>query len=343
MPLSQDPSSAPQTPPGSSGEPRTVERHPERFPEQGPARDVGGLVGEERPDSPQPDHAEGGDQHVRGELPHGEQQPGEQRSHRSTVTAAERAYFAAVGVLAAWVGVPAYLAPAQVDAVLPFAVPLLHARLIGAMYLSGLAIMVGGLLARRWAEIRVVPVITAIWTGGLLLVTLMHLEEFDFTTTQTRIWFGAYLAYPLIGTWIQVRRRGDGIADEPGSVLAVWTRRCLTGQGVVLSAVGLTLLLASGPMAAGWPWPVTPLLAQIYSAPLLAYGIGSLLLARARTWRETRIGVVGIGLFALAALAASVIHRELFAAADPAAWAWFGVLAVLTAVAALLVVSPRRT
>ena len=211
------------------------------------------------------------------------------------------------------------------------------------MYLSGLAIMVGGLLARRWAEVRVVPVITAIWTGGLLLVTLLHLEAFDFTTMQTRIWFGAYLMYPLIGTWILVRRRGDDIASEPGQVPADWTRRCLNGQGVALTAVALALLLAPGPVAAGWPWPVTPLLVQIYSAPLLAYGIGSLLLARARTWPEMRIGVVGIGLFALAALVASVIHRELFAAADPAAWAWFGALAALTTVAALLVVSQRRT
>ncbi len=267
----------------------------------------------------------------------------DQRRHRGTVKATERVYFAAVGVLAAVIGLPAYLAPAQVDVVLPFAVPPLHARLIGAMYLSGLAIMVGGLLARRWAEVRVVPVITAIWTGGLLLVTLLHLEAFDFTTMQTRIWFGAYLAYPLIGTWILVRRRRDEIGDEPGRVPADWTRRCLTGQGVVLTAVALALLLAPGPMAAGWPWPVTPLLVQIYSAPLLAYGIGSLLLARARTWREMRIGVVGIGLFALAALVASVIHRDLFAAGDPAAWAWFGALAALTALAALLVVSQRRT
>ena len=80
-------------------------------------------------------------------------------------------------------------------------------------------------------------------------------------------------------------------------------------------------------------WPVSLGLSTV---------IGSLLLARSRTWREMRIGVVGIGLFALAALVASVIDRELFAAADLAAWAWFGALAALTAVATLLVVSQRK-
>jgi uncharacterized paraquat-inducible protein A len=53
--------------------------------------------------------------------------------------------------------------------------------------------------------------------------------------------------------------------------------------------------------------------------------------------------VVGIGLFALAALVASVIHRELFAVADPAALTWFGGLTALTVVAALLAFTGRRT
>jgi hypothetical protein len=96
-------------------------------------------------------------------------------------------------------------------------------------------------------------------------------------------------------------------------------------------------------MAEGWPWPVTPLLAQIYSAPLLAYGMGSVLLSRCRTWRETRILVVGIGLFALLALVGSVIHRELFTIGDPAAWAWFALLATVTAGALAMMVPPRSS
>src|SRR4051794_13683155 len=66
----------------------------------------------------------------------------------SRVTWSERVYFLAVGVLAAAVGLPTYFRPANAADVLPFGVPLLHARLIGAMYLSGLAIMLGAILAR---------------------------------------------------------------------------------------------------------------------------------------------------------------------------------------------------
>ena len=257
------------------------------------------------------------------------------------VTWFERAYFLAVGALAAAVGVPTYFVPANAAKVLPFAVPPLHARLIGAMYLSGLALMLGATFARRWSDVRLVPAITAIWTGGLLLVTLLHLEAFDFATTQTQIWFWAYVAYPLIGIWLLVRRRHLRDVAAADRRLPTGGRRWLAGQGVVLSALGAALLVAPATIAEGWPWPVTPLLAQIYSAPLLAYGIGSLLLSRCPTWRETRIGVVGIGLFALLALIGSVIHRELFASGDPAAWAWFALLAAMTAGALAMMLLPR--
>ena len=249
----------------------------------------------------------------------------------------------AVGALAAAVGLPTYFSPANAAKVLPFAVPPLHARLIGAMYLSGLAIMLGAMFARRWSDVRLVPAVTAIWTGGLLLVTLLHLEAFDFATPQAQIWFGAYVAYPLLGIWFLVRRRHVRDVGAADRRLPAGSRRWLTGQGVVLSALGAALLVAPGTMAEGWPWPVTPLLAQIYSAPLLAYGMGSVLLSRCRTWRETRILVVGIGLFALLALVGSVIHRELFAIGDPAAWAWFALLATVTAGALAMMVPPRSS
>ncbi|MGQ0575722.1 MAG: hypothetical protein ACT4RN_16185 [Pseudonocardia sp.] len=236
-------------------------------------------------------------------------------------------------------GLPAYLAPGAVAAVLPFGVPALHARLIGAMYLSGLAIQLGGLAARRWSHARLIPVATAIWTGGLLLVTVAHLGDFDLTRTQTQIWLGAYVAYPVIGVAILLRRRGEGSGDADGGAPATWARRCLTVQGAVLTTIALALLLAPGPVAAAWPWPVVPLLVQVYSAPLLAYGVTSLLLARVGTWPQMRVGVAGTALFAVLALVASLRHTELFTAGDPAALAWFGLLAALSALGVLLLVT----
>src|SRR5918992_5019806 len=75
-----------------------------------------------------------------------------------------KAYFVAVGILALWVGFWGYFVPERVTKAIPFLVPPLHARFIGAIYLSGLVFMVGGMIVRRWADIRFVPLLTALWT-----------------------------------------------------------------------------------------------------------------------------------------------------------------------------------
>jgi hypothetical protein len=70
-------------------------------------------------------------------------------------------------------------------------------------------------------------------------------------------------------------------------------------------------------------WKITHLLAQIYSAPLSSYGVGTLLLARRRTWAEIQVATTAMLVFAAGVLLASVIHRNLFSAAL-ATWLWFG-------------------
>lgn len=239
------------------------------------------------------------------------------------VTRPNRAYFAAVGALALWVGFWGFLVPRHVDVALPFLVPPLHARFLGVMYLSGLVLQVAGLAAGRWAQIRIVPPVTAIWTGGLLIVSLLHLEAFDFWTRRVTIWFGAYFLYPLIALWLIWAHRDAWNERLSGPPLPRWVRWYLLAQGVVASAAGVALLFATDAMVEAWPWPITPLLAQIYFAPLLAYGIGSLLLARERTWPELRVGVSALLVFAVGVLIASLLHRNLFSLRQLSDVVWF--------------------
>jgi hypothetical protein len=236
---------------------------------------------------------------------------------------AERLYFVAVALLALWVGTWGFFVPRSVGRALPFVVPPLHARFLGAMYLSGLTFMVGAALSRTWAEVRVVPPITAMWTGGLLVVSLIHLGEFNLGEPQDQVWFAAYVAYPLIALWLTWRHRGDAHERLPGEPLPAWATTYLAVQGAAAAALGLALLVAPGAVADAWPWPITSLLAQLYSAPLFAYGVGSLLLSRQRTWPEVRVCAVAMSVFAAGVLVASVIHRDLFSSRDVAAWLWF--------------------
>ena len=121
----------------------------------------------------------------------------------------------------------------------------------------------------------------------------------------------------------------------PGPTLPNWVRGYLLIQGVVATVLAVALLLAPDLMVVAWPWKITRLLAQIYSAPLLSYGVGSLLLARQRTWAEIRVATTAMLVFTAGVLLASLIHRSLFSAAL-ATWLWFGGFTIATLFLGLL-------
>ena len=144
------------------------------------------------------------------------------------------AYFVVVGLFAAWVGAWGYLAPAQVSRALPWTVPPLHARFIAAMYLAGLLAMGWSLAACRLSVARIPIALAALWTGALLVVSLLHLGDFDFAKPQVWFWFGAYAVFPLWGAWLYLR--GGAAARRPRpSRAADPMRRCSSSPGSVWS------------------------------------------------------------------------------------------------------------
>jgi hypothetical protein len=258
------------------------------------------------------------------------------------ITRGERIYFGAVGLLALWVGIWGYFIPDKVDTAIPWLVPPLHARFLGAMYLSGTTFMIAGILAQYYAEVKVMIRAILIWTGMLFVVSLFYLNEFDYSRTQVWIWFGAYIIYPLIALWLMWKDRT--LHDRlPGSILPVWVRSYLLVQGVLVTLLGLVLLLAPEFMVSVWPWKITRLLAQIYSAPFLAYGLSSLMISRLQTWADIRVVVTGTFVFTLGVLLASFIHRALFSPGNLSSWIWFGGFLSATVMLGLLTMRAIQT
>jgi hypothetical protein len=142
--------------------------------------------------------------------------------------------------------------------------------------------------------------------------------------------------------WRHRAQRGAHPADEPS--LPRPARFFLLAQGASMIALGICLLLAPRAMGLIWPWQTGRLMLQIYSAPLLSYGIGSLILARQRAWSEIRLALAAIGVFTGASLVASLRFSYLLNGPVPAVAAWLTWLAVATlALAALSVQAWRVT
>jgi hypothetical protein len=259
----------------------------------------------------------------------------------TSVTLNQRIYFAAVGALALWVFVWGFFVPGHVDKAIPWLIPPLHARFVGAIYCAAVIFMGGSMLARHYTEVRVSTIIVTIWTGALFMISLFYLGEFDFSRGPVWFWFGAYIAYPLIGFWYAWTHRS--IDDEfPSSALPAWIRIALLIQGVILTGLALALFFAPEWMLTVWPWKVTRMLLQVYSGPFLAFGIGSLFLSRQQSWSAIRIVVMGFFVLALGVLIASSLHRSLFSFANLSTWLWFAGFTLVLVLHGLIILLNRN-
>lgn len=115
-------------------------------------------------------------------------------------------------------------------------------------------------------------------------------------------------------------------------------------EGVIQIVIilALSLLLFPGFMVTIWPWKITRLLAQIYSAPFLAYGLSSFMLSRQQTWTEIRVVVRATFIFTFGVLLASFIHRQPFSFMTLSALLWFAGFLLATIVLGLLNVRTMR-
>lgn len=259
-------------------------------------------------------------------------------SGRSTL---RRGYFLAVAAFALVVGVVGVLFPQGLPEVLPFSLPVLHARFVGALYAGGAACMLLAAWARSTLAVRSTLDLTGVWTGALLLVTALRWRDFDLTHKGLWAWLGAYLVFPLGAWWL---RRTEGPVQVPTAlrIRQAWVPAVLRAQGLLLLALAAGLFAWPDDAGSVWPWRISPFLAQVYAGPLLALALTSLLLARRRNWAEIRIPCTGLAVFAGLALQAFALHASVFDPARVVTWCWLAALGLVGGVAARLAVLAAR-
>ena len=261
---------------------------------------------------------------------------------------AARGYFFVVLWFTLWVGYIGFFRPEEILRALPWPVPGLHARFIGALYLSATVFLGLAMFASGWARMRVVVAIALAWTGWLLVVTIVHWEAFDPGRVQVRFWLVAYLAFPVVAAWLAWRGRSSAPDETPDAHDAIgpaWVVACLRAAGVLLLVTAVLMFVTPGLVARLWPWKLSDFLAQVYSGPVLGYAVGCLAMARLRRWSAAQIPAVGMAVFAALAIVASLRHLELFARGGVATIVWFvllGAIAGASAAVALLALRAGR-
>jgi len=256
----------------------------------------------------------------------------------SPITQGQRIFFAVILAAALLVAVLGLFNPTYLASIFTWLeLPPLHARFVGAIYAFGAVFMAGCLAARYQAEVRWAVQLIGIWTGMLFIISLLNLSAFDLSLLPVQIWFASYIIYPMLSFWMTIRQSPlVQTGDLSGPKLAGWAKGFLLTQGVLFSVLAVLLFLAPAFMSTLWPWKVTPVLAQMYAGPLLAYGLGSWLFARQEKWLGIRSILPGMLVFTVTTVVVSLLHAGLFSFNEVSDLLWFGWFSLAALVLALL-------
>ncbi len=251
-----------------------------------------------------------------------------------------RVFYGTVAAFALWVGALCFFDPALALNAIPWPVPPLHARFVGALNLSAAVMCVLAALSPSRHATRYVPLLIAVWSGVICLASFLHLEAYHYGKAPIWIWIVAYVAFPAAAGFLAFNT-GQGDMEKSSLLLPAWQKNYLRLQGLVLVVFGAVLLLAPDLAALLWPWKINAILAQVYAGPLLAYGLVSFQLSGGG-YRPAMIPMTGMLVFVVLVFTASVLHRSLFSMQAISSWIWFAALGVAAVSLGAVMVSGLR-
>jgi hypothetical protein len=215
--------------------------------------------------------------------------------------------------------------------------PPLSAAFLGAGYAAGTGLVLLSLRTAVWSHARVPVVTIFVFTLVTLVATVLHLDRFHLQEDQAGLplaaawlWIAVYVLVPpaiAVLWWAQERAPGHGPPEHVP--LAPWLVALLAAQGTVMTVVAIALFVAPSSAAALWPWPLSPLIARMVAAWLLAFGVAAGLAIRARDLGRMRAAAIAYAVFGVLELVALLRYPDVVAWGSPAAWGYLAVLAAV--------------
>lgn len=177
-----------------------------------------------------------------------------------------------------------FLIPNLAASLWPWELLPFNARFLGAVYAASCISALMQTIYGRWSPARLVTPMIFIFTSIILVLSFMHISEFDFQRWEVWIWFLLYIIIPVnCGYHLWLYRNLTPADPTPPSPMG---RKILYGQTFVLGLYGLFLLFAPALAKQIWSWQIDNFHAQLYSVTFLTPAIGSFILSKAASKTE---------------------------------------------------------
>ena len=221
--------------------------------------------------------------------------------------------------------------------------PAINAAFMGTGYLIGVVGIIPTLfVVRSWRSLLVPLNAFFVLAAMHVIVTLMHAEKFRWDYPLTWAWMFVYTVIPIgvVRTHMrQARVTSTSLARKKLHISSP-AFLCL---GVIVMILAIGLFTVPQALAAVWPWPITPLLARVFSSWYTFMAL-LLILCATSTRQASELLMTGIMLivWSVLLLLLPVLHPLEIRARTPFAL-WVGLHFVLFAVSAWTTMQAYRT
>jgi hypothetical protein len=197
---------------------------------------------------------------------------------------------------------------------------------------------------RGWGAVSGGFVAVTLFATLLGIATITHWSIFSQDKLAFWLWAGLYLTTPFLvaGGWLANTRSAGSTAGADDVELGAWTARVVGLVGLLALVQGAALFVAPAAMIPLWPWPLTPLTAQVVGA-IFCLGCAGLVIWRDPRWSRLRLLLDVSIVMIVSIMVAAVRARAELATDRPLTWLLAaGFVAVLAGVVRLRWIMRRR-
>lgn len=226
--------------------------------------------------------------------------------------------------------------------------PPITASSLGAAYWAAVPVEFLAARQRTWARARVA--VPGVWTFTTLtlIVTLVHVDRFHFSSPDPApraaawLWLGIYAGVPaamlLVGHLQWRRPGGEPPRERP---LPLWLRLYFAGEGGALAVAGSAFLLVPAIASPAWPWTLTALTARAIGAWFVGLSVVSLHAFREGDFLRIRPVGGGLAVFGVLELVSLARYPGEVAWGTAGAWLYLVFLVSLLPVGLWALLGPR--
>lgn len=165
------------------------------------------------------------------------------------------------------------------------------AATLGAFYFASALLFVLPLFERRWANVRVMILPTAVFATTMCVTTFLHWSKFSLGTLPFNVWLASYVLPPPIfaAAYVWHQRRALPVGQAIHEPLPSAARAFLRFNGLAVVAAALTLYAVPSLLVPRGPWPLTPLTLRALCSWLIGVGLLQVWMAWENDWRRVRL------------------------------------------------------